>query len=359
MEYIEGLDVVNVGLGAVLYDVNTHQYYTPNTDTVGNPNDGVETDQEAMDKMLENHELAEAYDASGNSAERDIEERFNDSHDSKTGRFAPKSGTGGGVSDGGAEGGSGSGGSLADSYPQKVVEYNNLDKEINALIDNYSNLSQGDMNRLDQLITKKNGMETELENAKKAYYNDPSIVSERESSLKSLENGIMGNNYETAIITDNKGNVLYREKGDGDSARMDLLISEGNIGTHNHPLNDENSIAMLSIDDVNCFVDGKFYEMRAITKDGRLFSIKQKIGETNSKRIKEFADDYEREWTRAIGESGQRVHGDGSVGRFLKGEITEAQLRKKQSEYMTDYLASFCKARADAYGLVFTEERRG
>ena len=69
MEYVEGLDVVNVGLGAVLYDINTHQYYTPNTDTVGNPNDN--SDEEAMDKMLENHELAEAYDESGNSAERD------------------------------------------------------------------------------------------------------------------------------------------------------------------------------------------------------------------------------------------------------------------------------------------------
>lgn len=33
MNYIDGLDVVNVGLGAVLYDTNTHQYYTPNTDT--------------------------------------------------------------------------------------------------------------------------------------------------------------------------------------------------------------------------------------------------------------------------------------------------------------------------------------
>lgn len=32
--YIEGMDVLNVGLGSVLYDVNTHQYYTPNTDTV-------------------------------------------------------------------------------------------------------------------------------------------------------------------------------------------------------------------------------------------------------------------------------------------------------------------------------------
>ena len=61
MDYIEGLDVVNVGLGAVLYDTNTHTYYTPNTDT-----------QTALqeDQMLEGHELAEEYDESGNSAER-------------------------------------------------------------------------------------------------------------------------------------------------------------------------------------------------------------------------------------------------------------------------------------------------
>ena len=33
MNEIEGLDVVDLGLGAALYDVNTHTYYTPNTDT--------------------------------------------------------------------------------------------------------------------------------------------------------------------------------------------------------------------------------------------------------------------------------------------------------------------------------------
>ena len=36
---IEGMDVVNVGLGAVLYNVNTHTYYTPNTDTEASPLD--------------------------------------------------------------------------------------------------------------------------------------------------------------------------------------------------------------------------------------------------------------------------------------------------------------------------------
>ena len=60
MEYVDGLDVVNVGLGAVLYDINTHQYYTPNTDT---------TKQAEEENMLENHVLAEEFDASGNSSD--------------------------------------------------------------------------------------------------------------------------------------------------------------------------------------------------------------------------------------------------------------------------------------------------
>lgn len=54
---IEGMDVVNVGLGAVLYDVNTHTYYTPNTDTKTAP----------MNKELETLEAEKAYEASGNS----------------------------------------------------------------------------------------------------------------------------------------------------------------------------------------------------------------------------------------------------------------------------------------------------
>lgn len=74
MEYVEGLDVVNVGLGAVLYDVNKHVYYTPNTDTIGDIGDG-ETEQEKEEElektqdMLLGHELAKEFDESGNSAD--------------------------------------------------------------------------------------------------------------------------------------------------------------------------------------------------------------------------------------------------------------------------------------------------
>lgn len=77
MPFIEGLDVVNVGLGAVLYDTNKHVYYTPNTDTVGDIGDGgsEETleDKEAEEKktedMLIGHELAKEFDESGNSSD--------------------------------------------------------------------------------------------------------------------------------------------------------------------------------------------------------------------------------------------------------------------------------------------------
>ena len=63
MEYIEGLDVVNVGLGAVLYDTQKHVYYTPNTDTIGDVGDG------QIEKVLEDKELDTEFDESGNSSD--------------------------------------------------------------------------------------------------------------------------------------------------------------------------------------------------------------------------------------------------------------------------------------------------
>ena len=74
MNYVEGLDVVNVGLGAVLYDTNSHKYYTPNTDSLTDPNDGVQTGVESeTDKSIQNlivdKELDTAFEQSGNSAE--------------------------------------------------------------------------------------------------------------------------------------------------------------------------------------------------------------------------------------------------------------------------------------------------
>ena len=75
MNRIEGMDVINVGLASVLYDVNTHQYYTPNTDSLTNPSDGShpneeQTEAEAEEQHLEqeivNHEAYSEVKEEGN-----------------------------------------------------------------------------------------------------------------------------------------------------------------------------------------------------------------------------------------------------------------------------------------------------
>ena len=60
--YIEGLDVVNVGLGAVLYDTQSHVYYTPNTGATQNLS-------EKEDAMLEGHEMEQEFKEDGNSSD--------------------------------------------------------------------------------------------------------------------------------------------------------------------------------------------------------------------------------------------------------------------------------------------------
>ena len=77
-DYIEGLDVINVGLGAVLYDTNTHQFYTPNTDTTANitdtpeeePMSALSEDAEAqIQKLLLDKELDTEFEQDGNSSD--------------------------------------------------------------------------------------------------------------------------------------------------------------------------------------------------------------------------------------------------------------------------------------------------
>lgn len=68
MQYVEGLDVVNVGLGAVLYDVNTHQYYTPNTGNTMDSGADAVLEDEKTEKMLEGHEMEQEFVEDGNSS---------------------------------------------------------------------------------------------------------------------------------------------------------------------------------------------------------------------------------------------------------------------------------------------------
>lgn len=58
LDRIEGLDVINVGLSAVLYDTNTHTYYTPNTDAT--------KDMEGIEKEIIDHDVISEEEQDGN-----------------------------------------------------------------------------------------------------------------------------------------------------------------------------------------------------------------------------------------------------------------------------------------------------
>lgn len=62
---IDGLDVINVGLGAVLYSATTHTYFTPNTNSTTDLN---QTDQN-IQHVIEDKEIDTAFEQSGNSSE--------------------------------------------------------------------------------------------------------------------------------------------------------------------------------------------------------------------------------------------------------------------------------------------------
>ena len=76
MNYVKGLDVVNVGLGAVLYDTDTHQYFTPNTgettELSSEDSEGEAAEPNAEEQKEENmilgHEMEQEFEQDGNSS---------------------------------------------------------------------------------------------------------------------------------------------------------------------------------------------------------------------------------------------------------------------------------------------------
>ncbi|WP_294750834.1 hypothetical protein [uncultured Ruminococcus sp.] len=77
---------------------------------------------------------------------------------------------------------------------------------------------------------------------------------------------IVGNKYETAIIYDNEGKILFKKKGTSDSVTFtakEIKSMKGCVLTHNHP-ND----STFSTKDINMLRRGKLAEIRACTQEG-------------------------------------------------------------------------------------------
>ena len=89
---------------------------------------------------------------------------------------------------------------------------------------------------------------------------------EKRKKLLQYEQILNGNKYETAVIYDEIGDVLFKKKGKSDSVsftKKELSQMKGKIVTHNHPNN-----SVLSTADINILRKTKASEMRASTAYG-------------------------------------------------------------------------------------------
>lgn len=90
--------------------------------------------------------------------------------------------------------------------------------------------------------------------------------SEVKKRLYQHERIIAGNRYETAILYDANGKLLFQKKGDSDEVRFDakqIKQMRGGVLTHNHP-ND----SCFSPSDLNMARRGNLAEIRVATSDG-------------------------------------------------------------------------------------------
>ena len=99
-------------------------------------------------------------------------------------------------------------------------------------------------------------------------------------SLLSEEGAIRGNDFETAVIVDNKGNVVFKKKGDKTSVTIPYGAPlKDNILTHNHPAayKDAKGRPMantsFSDKDIITVIGGNAKGMRIISQGGTRFSM--------------------------------------------------------------------------------------
>lgn len=224
-------------------------------------------------------------------AKSDFTLRFNPNHGSD-GRFTTGGGSGGSgesVSSGGSSEISGGSAGGSGDYLSLSNQSNNLDKQIKDLTAKVYFSADGgsaeELKKLQTLQKQRNDLNDELINSKNEYFNNSESVEKREKVLRGLETDISKNNYETVYYVDANGNVISHNTGDDHSVKVNYDAIKDMIVTHNHPTDEKaNSIGMLSPEDVNAFVMGDAFEMRAITSNKQFFSIKQDVKNSNLKK---------------------------------------------------------------------------
>ena len=172
---------------------------------------------------------------------------------------------------------------------------------------------------------------------------DSEEESPRMKAIHGIEDKIRNQNYETAAIVDEDGNVLLKKNGGRRQVGftpMECAMMNGNTLTHNHP-----SSSIFSAEDISCFVGNDMKEMRATTREGATFSIKRAEGYDRIKGA-EFLMEFQQNSRKARATAQSELDAKGFAEKIWRGEITTDYANKEFGKIVTREQTSFCKKKA-------------
>lgn len=176
----------------------------------------------------------------------------------------------------------------------------------------------------------------------------------RIKAIHSIEDKIRHQNYESAAVIDKDGERLIYKDGANHSVGFqpyEVAKMDGNTLTHNHP-----SSSMFSFEDMNMLVKANLSEIRATTREGKTYSMRQAGGTSEQKQsfLAEYRSAYRKSVAYAQGELDNRRYFE----KIMNGEITQSQANKDMGKIIAGRMTKWAQENARDYGFDFAVETR-
>ncbi len=188
-----------------------------------------------------------------------------------------------------------------------------------------------------ELVRKVNSKQKE--NTTKTYGELPQKTKE---VIKNVEKKARGLKYETCAVIDWNGRILQSAKGNAHEVKMNpYAVLNCSVITHNHP-----SGLSFSVEDIETFVEGKVYQMRASTDIGKTYVITRTQKYVPSWLIK----DYEKSIAFG-GEGEERIQE--LIEQYSEKGLSPAEATLHAA---CDYREEWLKEREKKYNIKFEVE---
>lgn len=180
--------------------------------------------------------------------------------------------------------------------------------------------------------------------------------SPRMQTVRSIENKIHKQNFESAAIVDDNGNQLFFKDGSYSEVRFsrsECMQMRNNTMIHNHP-----RCNMFSWEDLACMVTQQVYETRIVNRDGTVYSMKQAAGGYSTEKARAFVKAYEKEYLRGTMHAQRDLDSRGFQDKLWKNEITQDEANIEFGRSCAKYMADYAAREAPKYGLEFSVETK-